>query len=153
MLSWYHSYTHWINGYGAAGWDDWKIFIGEITTEFKGRRVADFVVLSQDLKGSYKRPFTSRDFICNEKEKRHKRNIMFIPFFFHLRYAWLVRGRSYMPGQRHESHHKICNLRYGTPGYRMNYYYKLEFKILFYFQNKLQSFYQQQFLQVSKPIK
>ena len=54
---------------------------------------------------------------------------------------------------RHESHYKICNLRYGTPGYRMNSYYKLEFKILFYFQNKLQSFYQQQFLQVSKPIK
>ena len=24
-------------------------------------------------------------------------------------HAWLVRGRSYMPGQRHESHHKICN--------------------------------------------
>ena len=22
-----------------------------------------------------------------------------------------------MPGQRHESHHKICNLRYGTHGY------------------------------------
>ena len=31
-----------------------------------------------------------------------------------------------MPGQRHESHHKICNLRYGTPGYRMNYCYKLK---------------------------
>ena len=31
-----------------------------------------------------------------------------------------------MPGQRHEPHHKICNLRYGTPGYRMNSYYKLE---------------------------
>ena len=29
-----------------------------------------------------------------------------------------------MPGQRHESHYKICNLRYGTPGYRMNSYYK-----------------------------
>ena len=22
-----------------------------------------------------------------------------------------------MPGQRHEPRHKICNLRYGTPGY------------------------------------
>ena len=31
-----------------------------------------------------------------------------------------------MPGQRHEPHYKICNLRYGTPGYRMNYCYKLE---------------------------
>ena len=30
---------------------------------------------------------------------------------------------------------------------------KQEFKVLFYFQNKLQSFYLQQFLQVSKPIK
>ena len=27
-----------------------------------------------------------------------------------------------MPGQRHELHHKICNLRYGTPGYGMNAY-------------------------------
>ena len=25
-----------------------------------------------------------------------------------------------MPDQRHESHHKICNLRYGTHGYGMN---------------------------------
>ena len=31
-----------------------------------------------------------------------------------------------MPGQRYETHHKICNLRYGTPGYRMNSCYKLE---------------------------
>ena len=36
-----------------------------------------------------------------------------------------------MPGQRHELHHKICNLRYGTPGYRMNSYYKLEFHSIF----------------------
>ena len=27
-----------------------------------------------------------------------------------------------MPGQRHELHHKICNLRYGTPGYGMSAY-------------------------------
>ena len=40
---------------------------------------------------------------------------MFIPFFFHLRYRWLVRGRLYMPNQRYELHHKICNLRYGIP--------------------------------------
>ena len=31
--------------------------------EFNGRSVADSVVLSQGLKGRYKRPFTSRDFI------------------------------------------------------------------------------------------
>ena len=35
-----------------------------------------------------------------------------------------------MPGQRHELHHKICNLRYGTPGYRMNSYYKLEVDVV-----------------------
>ena len=46
---------------------------------------ADSVVFLQVAKGRYQRPLTSRDFICNEKEKRHKRNIMFIPFFFHLR--------------------------------------------------------------------
>ena len=27
-----------------------------------------------------------------------------------------------MPGQRYELHHKICNLRYGTPGYGMSAY-------------------------------
>ena len=27
-----------------------------------------------------------------------------------------------MPGQRHELHHKICNLRYGTHGYGMSAY-------------------------------
>ena len=27
-----------------------------------------------------------------------------------------------MPGQRHELHHKICNLRYGTHGYEMDAY-------------------------------
>ena len=25
-----------------------------------------------------------------------------------------------MPGQRHELHHRICNLRYGTHGYGMS---------------------------------
>ena len=47
---------------------------------------------------------------------------MFIPFFFYLRYGWLARGRLYMPDQRYESHHTICNLRYGTPGYGMSAY-------------------------------
>ena len=27
-----------------------------------------------------------------------------------------------MPGQRHELHHKICNLRYGTHRYGMSAY-------------------------------
>ena len=34
----------------------------------------------------------------------------------HLRYERLVRGRLYIPNQRYELHHRICNLRYGTPG-------------------------------------
>ena len=127
--------------------------------EFNGRSVADSAVLLWVVRGRYKRPLTSRDFICNEKEKRYRRNMMFLfaghsagllsknfvkqsftkflesqlhgsqrksylsaPFFFYLRYGWLVRGCLYMPGQRHELHHKICNLRYGTPGYGMSVY-------------------------------
>ncbi len=27
-----------------------------------------------------------------------------------------------MPGQRHELHYRICNLRYGTHGYEMDAY-------------------------------
>ena len=34
----------------------------------------------------------------------------------------LVRGRLYLPNQHHESHHKICDLRYGTYGYGMSAY-------------------------------
>ena len=111
------------------------------------------------MEGKYKRPLTSRDLIGLWKEKRYRRNMMFlfaghsagllsknfvkqsstkflesqlhgsrrksylsVPFFFHLRYGWLVRGRLYMPGQRHELHHRICNLRYGTHGYGMSAY-------------------------------
>ena len=33
-----------------------------------------------------------------------------------------LRGRLYLPNQHHESHHKICNLRYGTHGYGMSAY-------------------------------
>ena len=109
--------------------------------------------------GRYKRPLASRDFIGLWKEKRYRRNMMFlfaghsagllnnnhvqlklpwllesqlhgsqrksylsVPFFFHLRYEWLARGRLYMPDQRRESHHKICNLRYRTHGYGMSAY-------------------------------
>ena len=46
--------------------------------EFHQRSVADFVVLSQSLKGRYKRPLTSRDFIGLWKEKRYRRNMMFL---------------------------------------------------------------------------
>ena len=51
-----------------------------------------------------------------------RKSYLSVPFFFHLRCEWLVRGRLYMPGQRYESHHRICNLRYGTPGYGMSAY-------------------------------
>ena len=49
-----------------------------IKPEFNGRSVADSVVLLQVVRGRYKRPLTSQNFICNEKEKRYKRNIMFL---------------------------------------------------------------------------
>ena len=39
---------------------------------------------------------------------------MFIPFFFHLRYECLVRELLYIPDQRYEPHHRICNLQYET---------------------------------------
>ena len=35
-------------------------------------------MLSQVVRGRYKRPLTSQNFICKEKEKRYKRNIMFL---------------------------------------------------------------------------
>ena len=106
---------------------------------------ADSVVFLQVAKGRYQRPLTSRDFIGLWKEKRYRRNMMFlfaghsagllnnnhvqlklpwlletqlhgsrrksylsVPFFFHLRYEWLVRGRLYMPNLHCESHHRIC---------------------------------------------
>ena len=41
-----------------------------------------------------------------------------------------------MPGQRHESHYKICNLRYGTLGYKMDAYEGMA-KINLHSQSKL----------------
>ena len=38
----------------------------------------DSAVLLWVVRGRYKRPLTSRDLIGNEKEKRYKRNIMFL---------------------------------------------------------------------------
>ena len=46
--------------------------------EFNGRSVADSAVLLQVVRGRYKCPLTSQNFTCNEKEKRYKRNIMFL---------------------------------------------------------------------------
>ena len=103
------------------------------------RSVADFVVVLYVVKGRYKCPFTSRNFIGLWKGKRYRRNMMFLfarhyagllnnnhvqlklpwllesqlhgsqrksylsaPFFFHLRYEWLVKGRLYLPNQRYE---------------------------------------------------
>ena len=102
-------------------------------------------MLSQGLKGRYKRSLTSLDFIGLWKEKRYRQNMMFlfaghsagllsknfvkqsftkflesqlhgsrrksylsVPFFFHLRCEWLVKGRLYMPNLRYEPHHRIC---------------------------------------------
>ena len=130
----------------------WNLQSETVNRSLTYRGAADFVVLSYGVKGRYKRPLTSRDLTGLWKEKRYRRNMMFLfarhsagllsknfvkqsftkflesqlhgsrrksylsaPFFFHLRYGWLVRGRLYMPDQRHESHHKICNSRYGTP--------------------------------------
>ena len=54
-------------------------------------------------------------------EQEH--HISSVPFFFHKPIkSRLVRGRLYLPNQHHESHHKICNLRYGTHGYGMSAY-------------------------------
>ena len=39
---------------------------------------ADSVVFLQVAKGRYKRSLASQNFICNEKEKRYKRIIMFL---------------------------------------------------------------------------
>ena len=36
-------------------------------------------------------------------------------FLFHLHCECLVGGRLYMPDQRCELHHKVCDLRCGTP--------------------------------------
>ena len=55
--------------------------------EFNGRSVADSAVLSYGVKGRYKRPLTSQNFICNEKEKRYKRNIMFRLYRFSFIYV------------------------------------------------------------------
>ena len=41
-----------------------------------------------------------------------------------------------MSGQRHELHHKICNLRYGTHGYGMSAYEGMA-KINLHSQSKL----------------
>ena len=48
-----------------------------------------------------------------------RKSYLSVPFFIHLRYEWLVRGRLYMPNLRCESHHRICNLRYGMSTYRV----------------------------------
>ena len=66
-------------------------------------------------KNFVKQSFTK--FLESQLHGSRRKSYLSVPFFFHLRYGWLVRGRLYMPGQRYELHHKICNLRYGTHGY------------------------------------
>ena len=43
-----------------------------------------------------------------------RKSYLSVPFFFHLRYEWLVRGRLYMPNLRYELHHRICKGNKGT---------------------------------------
>ena len=57
-------------------WIRWSGFIDK--PEFNGRSVADSVMLSQGVKGRYKRPLTRHDFIGLWKEKRYRRNMMFL---------------------------------------------------------------------------
>ena len=49
-----------------------------------------------------------------------------------------------MPGQRCEPHHRICNLRYGTPAYEMDAYEGMT-KIKLHLQRKLIITYVNQF--------
>ena len=53
---------------------------------------------------------------CSEAQLHGSRRKSYLsaPFFFHLRYEWLVGGRLYMPDQRCELHHKVCDLRIGS---------------------------------------
>ena len=53
-------------------------------------------------------------FLESQLHGSQRKSYLSVPFFFHLRYEWLVRGRLYMPNLRYETHHRICNLRYGT---------------------------------------
>ena len=54
-------------------------------------------------------------FLESQLHGSRRKSYLSAPFFFHLRYEYLVGGRLYMPDQRCELHHRICDLRCGTP--------------------------------------
>ena len=64
-------------------------------------------------KNFVKQSFTK--FLESQLHGSRRKSYLSAPFFFHLRYECLVGGRLYMPDQRCELHHKICDLRCGTP--------------------------------------
>ena len=71
-------------------------------------------------KNFVKQSFTK--FLESQLHGSRRKSYLSVPFFFHLRYEWLVRGRLYLPNLRYELHHRICNLCYGTHGYGMSAY-------------------------------
>ena len=71
-------------------------------------------------KNFMKQSFTK--FLESQLHGSQRKSYLSVPFFFHLRYGRLVRGRLYMPDLRCEAHHRSCNLRYGTHGYGMGAY-------------------------------
>ena len=64
-------------------------------------------------KNFVKQSFTK--FLESQLHGSRRKSYLSAPFFFHLRYEYLVGGRLYMPDQRCELHHRICDLRCGTP--------------------------------------
>ena len=59
-----------------------------------------------DSKNFVKQSFTK--FLESQLHGSRRKSYLSAPFFFHLRYEWLVRGRLYMPNLHCESHHRIC---------------------------------------------
>ena len=64
-------------------------------------------------KNFVKQSFTK--FLESQLHGSQRKSYLSAPFFFHLRYECLVGGRLYMPDQRCELHHKVCDLRCETP--------------------------------------
>ena len=71
-------------------------------------------------KNFVKQSFTK--FLESQLHGSWRKSYLSVPFFFHLRCEWLVRGRLYLPNLHCELHHRICHLRYGTHGYGMSAY-------------------------------
>ena len=63
-------------------------------------------------KNFVKQSFTK--FLESQLHGSRRKSYLSAPFFFHLRYECLVRGRLYLPNLRYELHHRICDLRIGS---------------------------------------